>query len=102
METLYFSDGFVTCHLAPASQETGFISEDFNFHKKPAVFTCGVEELFYDTGTAQAVCFSILSFYFQEAKKQKLDYLQKLNINGVCVWIIDNGSDICLLLPEEY
>ena len=102
MKTFYFSDGFVTCQLAPASKETGFVSEDFDFHQKPAVLTCGVEELFSDSCTAQAVAFSILDFYYQEAKIKKLDYLQKVSINEVSVWLIDNGSDICLLLPEEY
>jgi hypothetical protein len=102
MKTFHFSGGSIHCQLAPASKETGFISEDFDFHKKPAVLTCGVQELFSDSCIAQSVAFTIFDFYHQEAKKKKLDYLQKISINGVSVWLLDNGSDICLLLPEEY
>jgi hypothetical protein len=44
----------------------------------------------------QLIIGEVFKTFYQTAKVQKLDYLQKLSINGTEVWCIDDGgSSIC-------
>lgn len=94
------------------------ISEDFDFQKKPFVTTTGTYDLIdlsefellssplifkmVKQTLKKKVIWEIIITIFEKAKNIRLDYLQKLSINGTKCWVIDNGSDICLMLPEEY
>ncbi|MDD3793286.1 MAG: hypothetical protein PHI37_00540 [Candidatus Gracilibacteria bacterium] len=100
------------------SVDEGDISEDFDFHKKPFVCTLGVSEIidtkelknytknidddFLIDSFKQKIIGEIISTIYERAKYIRLDYLQKLSINSTDCWIIDNGVDICLMLPSEY
>ena len=94
------------------------ISEDFDFHKKTFVCTSWVFEII-DTSEfrnilswlvhdllkdnlKKRVISEIISTIYERAKYLKLDYLQKLSINWISCWCIDNWADICLMLPDEY
>jgi hypothetical protein len=94
------------------------ICEDFDFHKKPFVSTIGTFDLIdlsefeklssplifrmVRESLKKKVIGEIINTLYERAKSTRLDYLQKLKINGTECWVIDNGNDICLLLPEEY
>lgn len=94
------------------------ISEDFDFHKKPFVCTLWVSEIidtkelknytknidddFLIDSFKQKIIWEIISTIYERAKYIRLDYLQKLSINSIDCWIIDNWVDICLMLPSEY
>ena len=93
------------------------ISENFDFITKPFVFTIGVYEIMKidlpvnDNNSnveilkdelIKTIVKEIIINIYLKAKETKLDYLQRLSINWCKCWIIDNGSDICLLLPSEY
>lgn len=86
----------------------GGLREDFNFYQKPASMTLWVQALLNDNNSesndyyAQFFLGYLLPIYFETAKTQSLDYLQKLTIDQTPVWLIDDGATICLLLPEEY
>lgn len=45
------------------------------------------------------VVFSLLR---NRAAETELDYLQKLAINDVACWCIDDGDVVTMLLPSEY
>lgn len=94
------------------------ISEDFDYQKKEFVSTIWVFNLI-DTSEFEKissplifnlvkenlkkkVIWEIISTIYERAKYLKLDYLQKLSINWTSCWCIDNGNDICLMLPDEY
>lgn len=85
-------------------EETGFIWEDFDYKKKHAYATIGIQEIIkYDTDISlQLILWTIFQAYYNKAQQLKLDYLQTLTINDIEVWIIDNGDTICLMLKEEY
>lgn len=94
------------------------ISENFDYKNKIFVFTKWVHELIktdflktivspfnYELTSENfkhKLIAEIIDIIYKEAKVKKLDYLQKLSINSVDCWIIDNWEDICLLLPSEY
>jgi len=94
------------------------ISENFDYKRKPFVYTIWISELikteflknlvsplFYEItceNFKNKLVSEIIDIVFQKAKSEKLDYLQKLKINNTDCWIIDNWEDICLLLPSEY
>ncbi len=94
------------------------ISENFDFHSKPFVCTIWISEIidtsslknytkntdndFLIDSLKQKVIWEIISTIYERAKYLKLDYLQKLSINWNKCWCIDNGVDICLMLPDEY
>lgn len=86
----------------------GGLKEDFNFYLKPAYMTPWVQALVNENNPennyhyAQLFLGYLLPIYFENAKTQPLDYLQKLTIDQTPVWLIDDGATICLLLPEEY
>lgn len=98
------------------SKDEWNISENFNYLSKPFVFTVGVYEIMKtdisnerDTESKEqkeesikTTVGEIISFIHQKAWETRLDYLQRLSINDNKCWIIDNGNDICLLLPSEY
>ncbi len=94
------------------------ISEDFDYQKKEFVSTIWVFNLI-DTSEFEKISsplvfdlvketlkkriiWEIISSIYERAKYLKLDYLQKLSINWTSCWCIDNGNDICLMLPDEY
>ncbi len=94
------------------------ISENFDYKNKIFVFTQWVQELIktdfledillqfnhevVSENFKHKLIAEIIDIIYKEAKVKKLDYLQKLSINSVDCWIIDNWEDICLLLPNEY
>lgn len=86
------------------TKENGDIAEDFDFSKKPAVATCGIEDLFPDFSLFDFQVFVKTVFAILRAKAalQRMDYLQVITIEGKEVWCIDNGCDICLLNKDEY
>lgn len=85
-------------------EETNFIWEDFDFKKKHAYATVGIQDVIkYDTDiTLQLILWTIFQAFYSKAQVSKLDYLQVLTINDIEVWIIDNGDTICLMTKEEY
>lgn len=86
------------------------ISENFDFINKPFVFTIWVCEIIKTNESDEDlkeikikdIIKEIITFVHERARIDTLDYLQKLSINDTKCWIIDNGCDICLLLPNEY
>ncbi|MBW7954425.1 hypothetical protein H3C61_01300 [Candidatus Gracilibacteria bacterium] len=86
-----------------SSPETG-ISEDFDFLKKHFYMTIGVQKLFIIENEIQkrVIATNIINKVCEKAKIEVLDYFLKIEINGNETWLIDNGNDICLMLPEEY
>ncbi len=93
-----------TFSFNPPSAETWFLAEDFDFIKKPAYATTGIQELLkYDNELQlQSILWKIFHTINSTVQVQKLDYLQNININGVDTWIIDDGNTICLMTKEEY
>lgn len=85
-------------------EETWFISETFDIRQKPAYGTNWITDIIKGKSEihTQLIIGQIFQEFYQTAKIQKLDYLQKLSINEIEVWCIDNGSTICLLTKEEY
>lgn len=92
----------ITFEMNGPIEETGFISENFDFLSKPAYATVGISEIISRRSDVQPVIFEIFRIFRNEASKRKLDYLQKMTIDGVNVWCIDNGSEIAILRPSEY
>lgn len=92
----------VNFEFNPPEEEIGFISEDFDFVKKPAYATPGIAELI---GNCHSVNFTVSEIFRtlrDKARERKLDYLQKLDIRDARVWCIDDGNSICLMTPSEY
>ncbi|NRH21356.1 hypothetical protein HOO68_04905 [Candidatus Gracilibacteria bacterium] len=85
-------------------EETGFIGEDFDYKKKHAYATIGIQEIIkHDTTISlQLILGTIFQAFYHKAQESKLDYLQTLTINDTEVWIIDNGDTICIMKKEEY
>lgn len=81
---------------------SGGIAETFDYLEKTAYATIGVSDLLGGDTFAHIILGQIFRTFLERAKKQKLDYLQKLSINGVESWCLDNGETIALLLPDEY
>jgi len=91
---------------------------DFDYQKKEFVSTIWVFNLidtsefrnissllvhdFVKDSLKKKVIWEIVSTIYERAKYLKLDYLQKLSINWISCWCIDNWVDICLMLPDEY
>lgn len=86
----------------PPPKEFGAISEDFDYHEKTSYATAQVAELLWGDTFGQIILWKIFSTLAQTAACQSLDYLQKLTINGVSCWCIDNGEVITLMTPDEY
>lgn len=82
------------------------INENFDYEKKIFTITQWVQDLIYINKEyeikSQILYHSIIKRLKDRAKKERLDYLQKLKINNTNCWIIDNWEDICLMLPSEY
>jgi len=88
------------------NEEEGDINEDFDYEKKLFTITLWVQSLInideeYEL-KSQVLYYSIIKKLRDKAEEKRLDYLQKLKINNTNCWIIDNGANICLLLPSEY
>lgn len=104
------NDNIVCFELNNPIKDEWNISENFDFIKKPFVFTIWVSELIKTNESDEIlrdieiknIVKEIITFIYERAKIDTLDYLQKLSINDTKCWIIDNGCDICLLLPNEY
>lgn len=102
--SLYILWNSISFSFSRPVKETGYIWETFDFLQKPAYATLGIQELIREEkgDTVQFVLSAIFQAYKKEAQKQPLDYLQVLTINGVEVWIIDDGAEICLMTKGEY
>ncbi len=84
--------------------ETNFTAEDFDLAKKSAYVTIGIQDLLntdYEFEVNE-IYSKILTTISSKAKTIKLDYLQKISINWIEVWCIDNWDNICLMTKEEY
>lgn len=103
METLILNSK-ITFEFNDPIEETNFLWETFDFLSKPAYATIGVSELIAQKSEVQPVIFEIFRMLRSEANKRKLDYLQKIIINGIVCWCIDSGDNgsIALMLPSEY
>ncbi|MDD3144746.1 MAG: hypothetical protein PHV23_01400 [Candidatus Gracilibacteria bacterium] len=104
MKTFEFLGNKIIFSFNSPVQETGYISEDFDFTKKSSYATLGVQTLlkFDNDFQLQFIIGEIFKILKEETKNQKLDYLQIININNIEIWCIDNGDTICLLTKEEY
>lgn len=104
METLRIGNIEVIFEFNEPLEETGFISETFDFISKPAYATIGISEIVSQKTDVQPVIFEIFRTFRERAKLSKLDYLQKLSIEGEDAWCIDSGmgGTICLMKPCEY
>lgn len=85
-------------------EETGFLWENFNYKTKPAYATVWIQDLIIADSEIllQLIVWTIFQAFYNEAQKNKLDYLQVLTINNIEVWCIDNGDTICIMKKEEY
>lgn len=88
---------------APTS-ETGYLKEDFDFLQKWAYATDGIQELLdiSDEVALQILLGKVFAYLRIRAKLQKLDYLQKIQVNNIDTWLIDDGNTICWMRREEY
>lgn len=88
---------------APVS-ETNYLAENFDLTKKSAYITIGIQDLLNTDNEFEinTIYSKILKTISDKAKISRLDYLQKVSINGVETWCIDNWVDICLMTKEEY
>ncbi len=104
MKALTFWNIIIKLQFNEPHEETGFLSENFNLSKKQAYATAGISELLNQDSKikVQWIIWQIFQEYFETARIQKLDYLQKLTINWEEVWLIDNWEVITLLTKEEY
>lgn len=100
--SLYWNN--ISFNFSAPLEETGFLWENFDYKKKTAYATSGIQDLIIADSPIllQLIIWTIFQAFFSEAQKNKLDYLQVLVINNVEVWCIDNGDSICILLKEEY
>ena len=92
----------ITFEFNEPLEETDYLSETFDFLSKPAYATIGVSELIAQKSDVQPVIFEIFRIFRTKAREQKLDYLQKMTINEITCWCLDNETSIAILLPEEY
>jgi hypothetical protein len=94
----------ISFNFSSPLEETGFLWENFDYKKKTAYATTGIQDIIIaDTSISlQLIIWTIFQAFYNEAQKSKLDYLQVLVINGTEVWCIDNWDSICILLKEEY
>jgi phosphoserine phosphatase len=78
-------------------EECGNVSETFDIFTKPTYATIGITELINTSSEAmtQLIIGEVFKTFYQTAKVQKLDYLQKLSINGTEVWCIDDRKITC-------
>lgn len=85
-------------------EETGFIWEDFNYKIKSAYATIWIQDLITAETPMllQLIVWTIFQAFYNEAQKNRLDYLQVLTINDIEVWCIDNWESICIMTKEEY
>ena len=90
--------------LNPPTRETSYLSEDFDFRHKGAYITPGIEEMLDIQNAIVLKLFlgNIFAYLHTKAQLQKLDYLQKVQLNGEETWIIDDGGSICWMRREEY
>ncbi len=90
--------------LNPPTRETSYLSEDFNFKLKRAHITSGIEEMLDISNEVALRLFlgRVFSYIKNKAQLQKLDYLQKVHLNGEETWIIDDGGSICWMRRDEY
>lgn len=101
MKAIQIGNLEITFELNPPEEEIGFISEDFDFLKKTAYATPGIAELIGNCHSVNLIVSEIFRNLRNEARTQKLDYLQKLSIRDTKVWCIDDGYSICLMKIEE-
>ena len=96
----------IELYFSSPSKDEWDINEDFDFQTKLFTVTMWVQNLFkLDSEQelkTQLLLHDIIKKLNDKWKVKRLDYLQKLKINGELCWIIDNWVDICLLLPSEY
>ena len=102
----YIYWNYIELSFLSPEKEDWYIRESFNYREKPFYITLWVNSLLnlidYIELKQQLIYHNIINKIYEKSKVKDLDYLQKLNINGTKCWIIDNGSNICLMLPDEY
>lgn len=103
MQTTIFWNTINFSFNAPVS-ETGFLAENFDLNKKSAYITIGIQDLLSTTNEFEVneIYSKILKTISNKAKVSKLDYLQKVSINWIDTWCIDDWNTICLMTKEEY
>lgn len=69
---------------------------EFEMLSSPLVFGLVKENL------KRKVIREILSIIQTKAIEQELSYTQKFSFNSTDCVVVDNGEDICLMLPEEH
>ncbi|MBP9779571.1 hypothetical protein KBD33_03030 [Candidatus Gracilibacteria bacterium] len=104
MKSIFIYGNNISFNFSSPLEETGFLGEDFNYKKKTAYATTGIQDLIIADSPIllKLIVGTIFQAFYNEAQKNKLDYLQVLIINNIEVWCIDNGDSICILLKEEY
>lgn len=103
MQTTIFWNTINFSFNAPVS-ETNYLAETFDLNKKSAYITVGIQDLLNTDNEFEvnAIYSKILKTISDKAKVSKLDYLQKVSINGIETWCIDDWNTICLMTKEEY
>lgn len=88
----------------PPVSETWYLWEDFDLNKKSAYITIGIQDLLNTENEFEVneIYSKILKTISDKAKISKLDYLQKVSINWIETWCIDDWNTICLMTKEEY
>lgn len=103
MKTLTIKGNVIEFKFNPPIEETGGISEDFNYLQKPAYGTIWITELIKSDNDimVRIIIWKVFQELFETWKVQNLDYLQVVVINQEETWIIDDGYSICWMRKEE-
>lgn len=104
MEKYTISGVTLIFELNAPTSETGFLKEDFDFLQKWAYATDWIQELLDISNEIVLQIFlgKVFTYLKVKAKLQKLDYLQKIQVNSIDTWLIDDGNTICWMRKEEY
>ncbi len=104
MSTLLIHWNTIQFQFNSPTAETNFLREDFDIIHKPSCVTIWIEELMNTDNEFELneIYSKILTTLSIQAKIIKLDYLQKISINNIEVWCIDDGNSICLMTKSEY
>lgn len=104
MEKYTLSGIILIFELNAPTSETGYLKEDFDFLQKWAYATDGIQELLDIPNEVLLQIFlgKVFSYIKTKAKLQKLDYLQRVRINNIETWLIDDGNTICWMTKSEY
>jgi hypothetical protein len=104
MEKYILSGVTLTFELNAPTSETGYLKEDFDFLTKWWYATEWIQELLSISNeiALQILLGKVFSYLKTKAKIEKLDYLQKIRVNNIETWLIDDGNTICWMRKEEY